>query len=69
MSRRIKIMGSFALLGFLIGVAAHLAYTWALPILIELFPELLKAGWLLWGLAGALLAETLLLIWATFPER
>lgn len=69
MSRRSKIMGSFALLGFVMGLAAYLAYTWAIPILIQLFPEILKAGWLLWGLAGALLSETILLIWVTFPER
>ena len=69
MSQRVKIMGSFALLGFLMGIAVYLAYNWAIPILIELFPQILSAGWLLWGLVGALLSETMLLLWATFPKQ
>jgi len=69
MSQRVKIMGSFALLGFLMGIAAYLAYNWVIPILIEIFPQILSMGWLLWGFVGALLSETMLLLWASFPKQ
>jgi len=64
MSARIRVMGFFALIGFIGGVIANLTSGWVIPKLLELFPQLLKAEWLFWGFAGALLAMAVPVIFA-----
>jgi hypothetical protein len=66
MSDRIKILGTFALVGFLAGMIANFAYKVAIPWLLEVFPLLLEWGgeWILSGLAGAFLTLLLLVMWA-----
>lgn len=64
MSGRIKILASFALLGFIAGVAANFAYHRVLPTLLHIFPEVLLAEWVLSGIAGAALTLIMLVLWA-----
>jgi len=64
MSGRIKILASFALLGFIAGVAANFVYNRVLPALLQLFPEILLAEWVLSGIAGAVLTLIMLVLWA-----
>ncbi len=64
MGARFRVMGFFALLGFIGGVIANLTSGLVIPKLLELFPQLLKAEWLLWGFAGAILAMAIPVVWA-----
>ncbi|KPV65506.1 MAG: hypothetical protein AOA65_0110 [Candidatus Bathyarchaeota archaeon BA1] len=64
MGGRLKVMGSFALLGFIAGVAANFVYRRILPVIIRSFPEILRAEWILSGFAGATLTTIVLVLWA-----
>ena len=64
MSERIKILGIFAILGFVAGILANFAYHTVLPTILAIFPEMLQAEWMLSGLAGALLTMIVLVLWA-----
>jgi hypothetical protein len=64
MSARTRVIGFFAMLGFMGGIIANLTSGWVIPKLIEVFPQLLKADWLFWGFAGALLAMAIPVVWA-----
>ena len=59
-------MGSFAILGFIAGVAANFTYKTVIPALMKAFPELLKFGaeWVLSGFAGAILVILMVVAWA-----
>jgi len=63
MNDRIKILGIFALLGFVGGVLANFAYHTVWPWLLSVFPEVLTAEWVLSGIAGALLTTFFVVIW------
>ena len=64
MSGRVKILASFALLGFIAGVVANIAYRTVLPGLLQIFPEILMADWVLSGIAGTGLTLVMLILWA-----
>lgn len=64
MGARMRIMVFFALIGFIGGIIANLTYDWVVVRLLELFPLLLKAQWLFWGFAGAVLAMAVPVVWA-----
>jgi len=64
MGARFRLMGFFALVGFIAGIIANLTYDWIIVRLVELFPLLLQARWLFWGFAGAMLAMIVPIIWA-----
>jgi len=64
MSERIKILGLFAILGFLAGILANFAYHTVLPTILAIFPQMLQAEWMLSGLAGAILTMIVLILWA-----
>ena len=64
MSERIKILGIFAILGFLAGILANFAYHTVLPMVLSIFPQVLQAEWVLSGLAGAILTMIVLVLWA-----
>lgn len=64
MSERIKVLGIFAILGFIAGVTANFAYHYVLPAIIAIFPEILSVEWILSGFAGALLTVFIMLVWA-----
>lgn len=69
MSKRLKILGLFAVIGFLVGVAGNLLCFNVLPILIILFPQLFKVTWITWGLIGAFISVAGCIIYAYFPQR
>ncbi len=64
MSERIKILGIFAILGFVAGILANFAYHTVLPTILAIFPEMLQAEWMLSGIAGAILTMLVLVLWA-----
>jgi len=64
-----KVYGSFALLGFLLGVVAYFTYSQALPLLMAIYPQIAESGWLLWGFVGALVLVVGCLIYASLPEK
>jgi hypothetical protein len=72
MGRRIKIYGSFAILGWLVGAMANVAYFWAWPILVKIYPQILEIfenGWILWGFVGALISVAGCMIYASLPKK
>lgn len=69
MSERIKILGLFALLGFVAGVAANFAYYRVFPLLLAIFPGILLAEWVLSGIAGAFLTVLMVVLWAYLGGR
>jgi len=66
MSERLKVLLTFAVLGFIAGILANLAYHTIIPGLIAVFPQLLQAEWVLSGFAGAFLTIVVVVIWAYF---
>lgn len=68
MSERLKVLLTFALLGFLAGILANLAYHTIIPALIAAFPSMLQAEWVLSGFAGAFLTIVVVVIWAYFTR-
>lgn len=69
LGQRIKVYGAFALLGFFVGAIAYIAYFKAWPLLLNIYPQIAKTGWLLWGFVGALITVIGCLIYALMPER
>ena len=63
MNGRLKILGIFALLGFIGGVLANVLYHTLWPWLLAVFPSIFTAGWVLSGIAGALITSCLVVIW------
>ena len=63
MGNRLKILGIFALLGFIGGVLANVIYHTVWPWLLAVFPVILTAEWVLSGIAGALITTCLVVIW------
>ncbi len=63
MNERMKILGLFAILGFIAGVIANFTYRYVLPVVLAIFPEILSIEWVLSGLAGAFLTLCMLLVW------
>ena len=63
MGDRLKILGVFALLGFLGGVSANMIYHTVWPWLLAVFPSILTAEWVLSAIAGALITTCLVVIW------
>ena len=67
MGERIKILLSFALLGFMAGIFAKFTYEYSVPWLLAHFP-MISWDWILSGLAGAVLTMFLVAIWAYASE-
>lgn len=63
MGDRLKILGIFALLGFIGGVSANMIYHTVWPWFLAVFPSILTAEWVLSGIAGALITTCLVVIW------
>jgi len=60
----------FAVLGFVGGILANLAYKQLFPLLVKMFPDLFTAEWFLSGIGGTILTLLIVVIWASFsPER
>jgi len=63
MDERMKILGIFALLGFIGGVLANFAYHTVWPWLLTVFPTIFTAEWVVSGIAGALITTFMVVIW------
>jgi len=63
MSERIRILGVFAILGFVAGVLANVAYHTVLPVLLAVLPQI-QAEAILSGFAGAVLTMLVLVLWS-----
>jgi len=69
MAGKLTVFTVFAFIGFLGGIVAYFAYKRLVPIILEMFPELLNAEWFLSGLGGAIMTLILVLIWGTFSSE
>ncbi len=70
MEQKSKMLGAIVIIGFvgfLLGIAVNFVYFKALPILLEVFPQILEMDWIMWGLVGAFLAIICCLIYAYLP--
>ncbi len=63
MGDKLKILGMFAVLGFVGGVLANVIYHTVWPWLLTVFPTIFTAEWVLSGIAGALITTSLVVIW------
>ena len=63
MGDRLKILGIFAVLGFVGGVLANVLYHTLWPWFLAVFPSILSAEVVLSGIAGALITSCLVVIW------
>ena len=63
MNGRLKILGIFAVLGFVGGVLANVLYHTLWPWLLAVFPAIFTAEWIMSGIAGALITSCLIIIW------
>ncbi len=63
MGDRLKVLGIFAVLGFLGGISANMIYHTVWPWLLAVFPSILTAEWVVSGIAGALITTCLVVIW------
>ena len=66
-SKMLVAIGIIGFIGFLLGAVVNFVYVKALPILIEVFPQILEIDWVVWGLGGAILAIICCLIYAYLP--
>ncbi len=64
MSERIRMLTTFAILGFFAGVIANFTYKHVIPWLSELVIPVLGLEWIFSGLAGAALTILLVTAWA-----
>lgn len=67
MGERIKVLLSFAVLGFMAGILAKFSYEYAVPWLVAHFP-FIGLDWVLSGFAGAVLTMFLVTVWAYASE-
>jgi cytochrome bd-type quinol oxidase subunit 1 len=63
MNDRIKILGLFALLGFVGGVLANVGFHTVWPWLMAALPFIFSAEWVISGIAGALITTFFVVIW------
>ena len=63
MSDRIKILGLFAVLGFIGGVLANVLFHTVWPWLMASLPFIFSAEWVISGIAGALITTFFVVIW------
>ncbi|MEA2090080.1 MAG: hypothetical protein U9O89_04905 [Thermoproteota archaeon] len=64
MGERVKVFLTVAVLGFMAGVIANLAYVYVVPALEAILPEIFQIGWVLSGLGGAVLTLFMVTVWA-----
>jgi len=63
MSERMRMLGMFAILGFVAGVVANFTYRYVLPVIIAIFPQIFSVEWVLSGFAGAILTICIMFAW------
>ncbi|MCW4022715.1 MAG: hypothetical protein ACOWW1_07100 [archaeon] len=68
MSDRVKILGIFALLGFVGGIIANVGFHTVWPWLTANFPLTFSAEWVISGIAGALITTFFVVIWVYLSQ-
>ena len=68
MSERIKILGIFAILGFVAGIVANILYDAVVPAILAALPNI-SGKWLVSGFTGMLLTLLVLAVWAYFSGK
>jgi len=68
MSERIKILGIFAILGFVAGILANVIYETVVPAILAALPNI-SGKWLVSGFTGMVLTLLVLAVWAYFSEK
>ena len=71
MGDRIKMIVTFALLGFVAGIVANFSGKYVIPWLITFVLPMIGVDWILSGVAGALITIGLVTAWAYMsgPEQ
>ena len=69
MNDRIKILGVFAMLGFIGGIVANIGYHTVWPWLLATFPLLFSTEWVISGIAGALITTFFVVIWVYLSKQ
>ena len=68
MGERLKMLLFVAVLGFIGGIIADFTAEYVIPVLIQLFPEIFSARWILSGIAGSVIMLIVVTIWAYLTE-
>ena len=68
MNDRIKMLGVFALLGFVGGMIANVGFQTVWPWLVETFPTIFTSQLFISGLVGALITTCFVVIWAYLSQ-
>jgi len=68
MNDRLRILGTFAVLGFVGGVLANILYNTLWPWLLNVFPTVFTAEWVLSGIAGALITTFMVVLWVYLSQ-
>jgi len=68
MSERLKVLGVFAVLGFVIGIVSNIIYQKAIPLIVGFFPHIFKLEWVISGAIGTAITLVILLLWVYLSE-
>ena len=68
MSERLKILGIFAVLGFVAGILANVAYDTVVPAILAALPNV-SGKWIVSGFTGMVLTLLVLSVWAYFSGK
>lgn len=68
MSERIKILGIFAVLGFVAGILANVLYDAVVPAILLALPSI-SGKWIISGFTGMILTLLVLAVWAYFSGK
>lgn len=68
MSERIKILGIFAVLGFVAGILANVLYDAVVPAILAALPNI-SGKWIVSGFTGMVLTLLVLAVWAYFSGK
>ncbi len=68
MSERIKILGIFAVLGFVAGILANVLYDTVVPAILTALPNI-SGKWIVSGFTGMVLTLLVLSVWAYFSAK
>jgi len=68
MSERLKILGIFAVLGFIAGILANVAYDVVIPAILAALPNI-SGKWVVSGFTGMILTLLVLAVWAYFSQK
>jgi uncharacterized membrane protein YbhN (UPF0104 family) len=68
MSERIKILGIFAVLGFVAGILANVLYDAVVPAILAALPNI-SGKWIVSGFTGMVLTLLVLSVWAYFSGK